>query len=194
MPSRRTSENTPTTHSGEQATDAHCNATGLAPQYDGHRYPSPKGEITIPTRQHQQIVERWFEDLFTRADLSAVDELVSADFVAYGTGGDGQSIQTRGPDAFREWLRWYISSFTDREWTVHDVISEGDKVVARYSGWATYRGGLLEIPSAGQRVRESGILIYRIEGGKVAAIWSEMSDLQVVMQLGAFSVPGRREE
>ena len=66
--------------------------------------------------------------------------------------------------------------------------------MARYSGWATYRGGLLDIPSAGQRVRESGILIYRIEGGKVAAIWSEMSDLQVVMQLGAFPVPGRLEE
>jgi hypothetical protein len=43
-------------------------------------------------------------------------------------------------------------------------------------------------------VRESGILIYRIEGSKVAAIWSEMSDLQVVMQLGAFPVPGRQEE
>ena len=56
----------------------------------------------MPTREHQQIVERWFEDLFTRADLSAVDELVSADFVAYGTGGDGQSIETRGPDAFTD--------------------------------------------------------------------------------------------
>ena len=65
--------------------------------------------------------------------------------------------------------------------------------MARYSGWATYRGGLLDIPSANQRVRETGILIYRIEGGKVAAIWSEMSDLQVVMQLGAFPVPGQQE-
>ena len=73
------------------------------------------------------------------------------------------------------------------------MISEGDKVVARYSGWTTYRGGLLDIPSADQRVREAGILIYRIEGGKVAAIWSEMSDLQVVMQLGAFPVPEQQE-
>ena len=84
-----------------------------------------------------------------------------------------------------------LSAFSDREWTVHEVISEGRKVVARYSGWATYRGGLLDIPSENQRVRETGILIYRIEGGKVEAIWSEMSDLQVVMQLGAFPVPER---
>ena len=150
-----------------------------------------KGKINIPTRQHLEIVERWFEDLFTRGELRAMDELVSADFVAFGTGGEGQSIETRGPDAFKEWLGWYLSTFTDREWTVHEVISEGPKVVARYSGWATYRGGLLEIPSENQRVRETGILIYRIEGGKVQEIWSEMSDLQVVMQLGAFPVPER---
>ena len=143
---------------------------------------------------YENIVQRWFEDLFTRGDLSAVEELVTADFAAYGTGGDGRTIETRGPGAFREWLRWYLSTFTDREWTVHDTISEGDKVVARYSGWATYRGGLLDIPSGEQRVRETGILIYRIEGGKVAAIWSEMSDLQVMMQLGAFPVPEQQGE
>ena len=153
----------------------------------------PKDEITIPTREHQEIVERWFEDLFTRGDLSAVDELVTADFVAYGTAGDGQTIETRGPAAFREWLRWYLSAFRNREWTVHEVISEGDKVVARYSGWVTYWGGLLDIPSSHQRIRETGILIYRIEGGKIAALWAEMSDLPVVMQLGAFPVPEQQE-
>ena len=143
---------------------------------------------------YENIVQRWFEDLFTRGDLSAVEELVTADFVAYGTGGDGRTIETRGPGAFREWLRWYLSAFKDREWTVHDTISEGDKVVARYSGKATYRGGLLDIPSGKQRVRETGILIYRIGGGKFAAIWSEMSDLQVIMQLGVFPVPEPQEE
>jgi len=73
-----------------------------------------------------------------------------------------------------------------QEWTVHDVISEGDRAVARYSGWATYRGGLLDIPSTDQRVIETGILILRVEAGVVKEISSEMSDLQLVMQLGAF--------
>lgn len=155
--------------------------------------PRRKGEITVPNSDHEQIVERWYEDLFTRGDLSAVDELVAPDFVAYGAGSDGRTIETRGPSAFREWLRWYLSAFTDREWTVHDVISEGDKVVARYSGWATYRGGLLGIPPTNRRVMESGILIYRIESSKVKELWSEMSDLQVVMQLGAFPVPEQQE-
>jgi hypothetical protein len=49
--------------------------------------------------------------------------------------------------------------------------------------------GLLDIPSTDQRILETSILILRVEHGMVKEIWSEMSDLQVVMQLGAFSVP-----
>lgn len=100
---------------------------------------------------------------------------------------------THGREAFRGWLRWYTSAFTEREWAVHDVISEGEKVVARYSGWATYRGGLLSIPSEGQRVLETGILILHVRDGLVQELWSEMSDLQLVMQLGAFPQAGQGE-
>ena len=114
-----------------------------------------------------------------------MDGLLAPDFVAHGQGG---MEDTHGRENFREWLRWYTSAFAEREWAVHDVLSEGDKVVARYSGWATYKGGLLDIPSKDQRVLETGILILRVESGVVQEVWSEMSDLQLVMQLGAFPV------
>jgi predicted ester cyclase len=94
-----------------------------------------------------------------------------------------------GRETFREWLRWYTSAFADREWTVHDILSEGDKAVALCSGRSVYRGGLLGIPSEDQRVFETSILILRVEGGFVRELWSEMSDLQVIMQLGAFPAP-----
>ena len=90
-----------------------------------------------------------------------------------------------GRETFRAWLRWYTSAFANREWAVHDPISEEDRIVARYSGWATYRGGLIDIPPDDQRILETSILIFRVEDGLAREIWSEMSDLQVVMQLGA---------
>jgi predicted ester cyclase len=144
----------------------------------------------MPVLEHVSLVQRWFKDLFTRGEVGAVDELVALDFVAHGQGGMDDN---HGREAFREWLRWYLSAFADREWTVHEVISEGDKAVARYSGRATYKGGLLEIPSTDQRVFETGILILRVDGGVVKEIWSEMSDLQLVMQLGALPTPNRNE-
>jgi len=137
----------------------------------------------MPAREHVSIVERWFEDLFTRGDLDAVDDLVAPNFVAHGQGG---MDDVHGRETFREWLRWYLSAFVDREWMVHDILSEGDKAVARCPGRTVYKGGLLDIPSRDQRVLETSILILRVEDGFVQELWSEMSDLQIVMQLGAF--------
>jgi predicted ester cyclase len=120
-----------------------------------------------------------------------VDELVAPDFVAHGQGGMDDA---HGRETFREWLRWYTSAFVDREWTVDDILSEDDRAVARCSGRATYKGGLLDIPSRDQRVFETSILILRVQDGMVKEIWSEMSDLQLVMQLGAFPMPNRDQD
>ncbi len=68
----------------------------------------------MPTDAHEAVVERWFDDLFTRGELDAVDGLVAPDFVGYGTGGDGRIRQTRSREAFRGWLRWYLSAFAER--------------------------------------------------------------------------------
>jgi len=133
--------------------------------------------------EQRAIVERWFGDLFTKGDLTAVDELVSDDFVTHGPGG---SPGSRGKDPFRDWLNWYLAAFTDREWRILDVIAEGEKVVVHYAVQTTYRGRFFDIPATGQRVPESGIIIFRIADGRVQAMCSELSDLQVVMALGAF--------
>ena len=145
----------------------------------------------MPLPEHVSIVERWFEDLFTRGDLDAVDGLVAPDFVAHG---QGCMDDAHGRETFREWLRWYTSAFVDREWTVDDILSEDDRAVARCSGRATYKGGLLDIPSRDQRVFETSIIILRVQDGTVKEIWSEMSDLQLVMQLGAFPMPDRDQD
>lgn len=136
----------------------------------------------------KRTVERWFGDVFTRGDLAAVDEICAGDLVVHAPGEDPA---VHGVENFKDWLRWYRTAFTDAEWTVHDIIVGGEKVVARASGRVTYRGGLLGIPSADQRITESGITIFRIGGGRIREIRPEMSDLQVVMQLGAFPVPDR---
>ncbi len=136
----------------------------------------------------RRIVGRWFGDVFTRGNLAAVDEICAEDLVVHAPGEDPA---VHGVENFKDWLRWYRETFTDAEWTVHDVIAAGDRVVARACGRVTYRGGLLGIPSDDQRITESGITIFRVEGVKVAEIWPEMSDLQVVVQLGAFPGPDR---
>ena len=138
----------------------------------------------MPSMHHQAIIERWFHELFT-GNVEVLDELVIPDFVSYNANG---KVGAASAAAFKTWLEWYLASFTDAEWTILEIVSEGEKAVARYVGWTTYRGGLLNIPSTNQRVEEYGVLIFRIVDGKVHELWSALCDLELVLGLGAVPV------
>lgn len=144
----------------------------------------------MPTQEYTLIIHRWFTEIFEQGNLATVDELVAPDFVAHAQGSDPA---TRGRDAFKTWLQWYRTNFADQQWTIQDILSDGDKAVARYTGYTTYHGSLFDLPSTNQRILETGIIIYRIMDGQVQEMWSEMSDLQVVFQLGARILPPQAE-
>jgi predicted ester cyclase len=76
--------------------------------------------------------------------------------------------------------------------TVEDVIAEGDKVAARLRFRGTHRGELDGIAPTGRRVDCTGIVISRIEWGKIAADCANFDDLGMMQQLGAISKPGER--
>lgn len=135
----------------------------------------------MPAEEKASIVKKWFEEVFTIGDPNAVDRLAVKDIIIHSQGHDEGSV---GTENFKNWLSWYCESFVDRTWSVHDTIEEGNKIVARYTGYSTYKGGLLEIPSNDQKVKETGIIIFLIEKGEITEQWCEMSDLQVVQQLG----------
>lgn len=139
--------------------------------------------ISMLVSEPKALADKWFKDIFTKGKLEILDNLVAPDFIAHG---QGNQIDSFGIEDFKAWLRWYRDTFTDPVWQIDDAIATQDKVVLRYSGWTTYRGGLLDIPPHNQRVLETGIIIFRIQDGKIKELWCEMSDLQVLQQLGAF--------
>ena len=139
---------------------------------------------------HIAIVKRWFDELFAQANLALIDELLAPDFVSYDPSGQ---VGTRGREAFKQWLQWYLASFTDAQWTLHDILEDGEKVVVRYSGLTTYRGGWFDLPSQQQRVKEMGVLIFCIRAGKVSELWSALCDLELVLALGAVPVLKKEE-
>ncbi len=125
----------------------------------------------------------WFEMCQT-GDEARLDELATETFAGHGPGG------TTDRAGFLAWLRWYGTAFAERRTVVDDVIEGGDRVVVRYTTESAYRGGYLDLPAYGQPVRETGIIIFRVAGGRVAETWFEGNDLEVVQQLGGRVGPG----
>jgi predicted ester cyclase len=125
----------------------------------------------------REIGQAWF-DMCRLGDVGRFAELATHDFLCHGPGGTGDR------ETFIDWLRWDPSAFADQRASIEDVIAEGDRVVIRYTVRSTYRGGYLDLPNRGQHVEETGIIIYRLEGDRVAETWFESNDLEVAQQLG----------
>ncbi|TLS36048.1 ester cyclase [Pseudalkalibacillus caeni] len=125
------------------------------------------------------VAERWFSEYFTRGNLDVVDELTTEDFVYHSRKEDNNR------ETMKEFMGWFKKVFSDDEWKLDDLIEQGNKLVVRYTGWMTYRGGWFNIPAEEQRVKETGIMIFAFENGKVKEMWCENSDAAILYELGA---------
>jgi predicted ester cyclase len=131
---------------------------------------------------HRKLIERWFSELFTDPHTNVLDELVTEDFVTRDPSG---KIGAGSPSAFQQWLQWYRSCFTDARWTTLELLESDTKVIVRYAGQTTYRGGLFAIPATNQRVTEMGILIFHMRDNRICEVYAALCDLELVLEMQA---------
>ncbi|KAA0549890.1 ester cyclase [Bacillus sp. BGMRC 2118] len=133
------------------------------------------------SEQKKSVVEKWFQEYFTKGNVHILDEL-TADHFIYHTRSGGQSTT----DQLKSFMGWFRETFHDDEWELNDLIEQDNKLAVRYTGWMTYKGGWFNLPSTNQRVKETGMMIFYFENGKVTDVWCENSDAAILNELGAF--------
>lgn len=131
---------------------------------------------------NKSIVRRLLEEGLNKWDLDVVDETVATDVVVHYP---SYSSPVYGRERYKQTLAVYRAPFPDAEFTIEDLMAEGDKAVVRWTMHATDTGEFWGIPPTGNRVTMAGITVYRMSGGKVAEIWVNWDELGLVQQLGA---------
>jgi predicted ester cyclase len=81
------------------------------------------------------------------------------------------------------------SGFPDLNFAIKEQISEGDKVASRFEWTGTHRGEFLGMPATGRPVRVWGIVIDRLENGRIKDTRIIMDSLGLMMQLGVIPPP-----
>ena len=90
-----------------------------------------------------------------------------------------------GVEDFKQYLTTFINAFPDLNATVEAEITEGEKVVNRFTLRGTHQGETEEFgPPTGRQVELKGITISRVEGGKIVEEWQAYDNLGVMQQLG----------
>ena len=135
----------------------------------------------------EALARRWFEDVWNRRLVGAVDELAAADCIGHQMDGLTRPI--------REWKKLYrelLDAFPDMRFTVEAVLASGDHAVVRWRFVATHGGTAFGVPATHTKVDVPGMTWLRYRDGKVVEAWDGWNQEGLVQQLSAL-VPSSQQ-
>ncbi len=128
--------------------------------------------------QNKQIVLNVLQ-AWTKGDIEAIREIYSPDYVWHFAGEGILSLEDLIDD-----IKWESAKYPDKTVSNEDLIGKGDKVISRYMIRGTHKGDREGIPADGKKIEMEGILIDRIENGKIVETWEVSDLLSLFEQLG----------
>jgi steroid delta-isomerase-like uncharacterized protein len=121
-------------------------------------------------------------DLINAGDIDGFGTHLADDFVDHEE-LPGHEPNKEGAIAF---FRMFVAAFPDLRMTVEDVITSGDKAVARVRAAGTHQGPFMGMSASGRRIDVSLIDIMSFgSDGRVREHWGVLDQLTMMQQLGA---------
>lgn len=129
----------------------------------------------------KQLVRGYVQTVWNEGRLDRLEEFIDPGFI------DHEStfpFSVRGVEGLRRVILFFRTAFPDVQWIVEDMLSEGPKVVTRFTARGTHRGSVMGLPGTGRRITVTGLMIVRTEEGRIMEAWSQWDTLGLLQQLG----------
>ena len=135
--------------------------------------------------QNKNTVTEFIDALFTKGDLSAVDDYLAEEFVNHdppvGVTADREGMRAAGA--------MFRAAFPDWQSEMDILVGEGDLVVEHFTASGTHQGEIFGVPPSGHAVTLPGINIWRVRDGRIVERWGRLDDLGLLRQLGLVKLP-----
>lgn len=127
--------------------------------------------------ENKEVVRRVYDHL-NRRELAALFKLFNPGHVGHFTDRD-MSLEEE-----KQFWPMFFAAFPDANWTIEDMVAEGDRVAYRVTCRGTHRGEFMGIAPTGNKIETTNTGIERIAGGKLAEWWGTTDTLRMMQQLG----------
>ena len=152
-----------------------------------HILPINEGRVTaMSIEQHKGVARRLVDEVWQNRSEAAIDELLADNFV-FAYPSPGASSDREG---YKRAILEPATSFPDVQFTMEDMVAEGDKVAVHWTGTATHKREFFGFAPTGKRVTLGGISIIQILGGRIIREVGDIKTLDVLRQIGAFPTSG----
>ena len=123
-----------------------------------------------------------FVAFINTASEKLAEELISPDAIFYVP---GQPEPMRGPVGYLTIIKMMRSGFPDIQWSLEDIVAEGDKVAARFIMRGTHQGSFFGVPPTQKSIVVQAMNFYRLSGGQIVGEHGQPDFLGLLQQIGA---------
>jgi len=138
------------------------------------------------SEQHKQLVRDITEQIWNQRRLEAIPNFYAEDYVVdYRP----YSPMRHGHEAIRGMVERAWASFPDYHEELHELVADGDIVVARLTLSGTQNGQWGPVPPTGKHVAIEEMVMLKIRDGKVVWQRGVADNLSALRQLGVVPTP-----
>lgn len=133
--------------------------------------------------QNAELVHRWFDEIWNKGNLAAVDELLEPTAQVHGL---GEPEKTPGShEAFKNFVSRFRSAMSDIKIVVEQTVEEGDTVASRWTATMMHSGDQLGIAPTKRTVKVTGMSFGRFQNGKMVEGWNNWDQAGLMSQISA---------
>ena len=127
-----------------------------------------------------------FVAFINSASESLAIELISPDALFYVP---GRPDPMQGPSGYLSIIAMMRSGFPDIQWTLEDMVSQDDKIAARFTMNGTHQGYYFGVSPTQKPINAQAINFYRLNDGQFIEEYGQPDMLGILAQIGAVPVP-----
>jgi steroid delta-isomerase-like uncharacterized protein len=134
----------------------------------------------MSAEENKRVVRDFVEVVINQGRLDAAGDYVAEDVVEL-VPFPGQGPGLAG---LKDVIAGLRATFADMHWTIEEQIAEGDSVLSRFVWTGTHRAPFFGVPATGRPVEVWGMVVDRLEAGKIKDTRILMDGLGLMRQLG----------
>ena len=136
----------------------------------------------LMTIEANKAVMHRFTEFINTASEKLATELISPNAVFHVP---GRSEPMRGPAGYLAIIAMMRGGFPDIQWTLEEMIAEGDKLAARFTMRGTHQGVFFGVPPTGKKIEVAAMNFYRLSEGQFVEERGQPDLLGLLQQIGA---------
>ncbi len=127
------------------------------------------------------VVRAFVDEVINKGNIDSAAKFAWDDIV------EQVPLPGQGPGlaGLQDVLRGMRAAFPDLHFAILEQISEGEKVVSRFEWTGTHRADFFGVPATGRAVKVWGVVIDRLEQGRIKDTRMIMDVAGLTAQLGA---------